>query len=150
MRHEGCVVVYFPCDSSSPLDVKRKRAKGGLGDMRQPTLGSLIDDGAPVPKAETPVTDLAFRCGDRSMLRVGNKRLDQYLKESGQGLYVRAAETMDRVDVSELMHRYSTLGRHAIHPRIVLGLIVFGILMGKSSLRELEQLALCDVRAWWI
>jgi len=118
--------------------------------MRQPVLG-LADQYAPVePPPRAPVTDAAFRCGDRKKLFVGNRPLRSYLADSGQGIYLRVADQIDGMDLSELLESYSPIGRHAIHPRILLGLIIVGILTGKSSLRDLEHLAICDVRAWWI
>lgn len=118
--------------------------------MRQPLLaGTEVPGSIPAEPAPT-VTDSSFRCGDRNTLFVGSTPLRRYLTESGQSTYVRIAEQIDRIDVSPLLQTYSPIGRKAIHPRILLGLILFGTLTGRSSLRELEHLAICDVRAWWI
>jgi len=48
------------------------------------------------------------------------------------------------------MSVYKATGRKAIHPRILLGLIVYGMLDGQWSLRDLEKLARRDVGAWWL
>lgn len=118
--------------------------------MRQPVLIETETVTVAAAIGASPPADASFRCGDRSKLYVGNKPLATYLRESGQGRVLRLAEQLDRVDVTPLLRSYSSRGRHAIHPRILLGLILLGILSGRSSLRELEQLAFCDVRAWWI
>jgi transposase len=117
--------------------------------MRQPLLNIADDAPAIEAPAESSITDQAFRSGDRKTLFVGNKPLGQYLAESGQSVFLRIAEQLDRLDVRPLLSSYSPIGRHAIHPRIILSLIVLGILLDKSSLRGLEQLAICDVRGWW-
>lgn len=127
--------------------MKRKRAPKRLEDMRQRVLIETPPTESPTPRAPEAAS---FRVGDRAKLYVGNKPLKTYLIESGQARIVRLAERIDRIDVTELMRAYSPLGRHAIHPRIILGLILLGILSGRSSLRDLEQLAMCDVRAWWL
>ena len=118
--------------------------------MRQPLLINAAEPTETAPPPRAPITDVLFRCGDRKKLCVGNKPLRTYLLESGQGIFVRIAGEIDQLDVRALTATYSPIGRHAIHPRIVLGLIVLGILLDKASLRDLEHLAICDVRAWWI
>ena len=146
MRHIGRVRVDRSARSSSSSCVKRKPPKRHE-DMRQP---QLLDVPAATVPPQTSINDLMFRCGDRRKLYVGSKPLDHYLADSGQSAVLRLAKRIDAIDLSDLYPSYSTLGRHALHPRILLGLMVFGTLMGKSSLRELEQLAVCDVRAWWL
>ncbi|TDI16682.1 MAG: transposase [Acidobacteria bacterium] len=46
--------------------------------------------------------------------------------------------------------RYRGGGRRPYHPAALLGLILFGIMEGKSSLRQLETMARKDVRSWWL
>lgn len=117
--------------------------------MRQASL-AMRDDTPPVERGGDPISDSAFRTGDRRKLLVGGKPLREYLEQSGQGFVVRLAQQIDQMDVSALLQSYSPLGRHALHPRVLLGLIIFGTLNGQSSLRELQDLATCDTRAWWL
>jgi transposase len=45
---------------------------------------------------------------------------------------------------------YQPIGRRALHPRVMLGLVVYGIINRQLSLRGLEGLARRDVGAWWV
>ncbi len=49
-----------------------------------------------------------------------------------------------------LTRAYHLTGRKAKHPRAMLGLIVYGILSGRWSLRDLEEMARLDAGAWWV
>lgn len=83
-------------------------------------------------------------------LFIGAARLDQFLEESGLGWVVRLRAELERLDFSSLETAYRAGGRPAYHPRTILGLIVYGIMSRQWSLRDIEQLALRDVGAWWI
>jgi transposase len=63
---------------------------------------------------------------------------------------IRLGKLLARSDLSGFMSAYKATGRKAIHPRILLGLIVYGMLDGQWSLRDLEKLARRDVGAWWL
>jgi len=92
----------------------------------------------------------AFRESTPWRLYVGNERLDQYLTARGLGWVVRLREELQAVDFSDLETNYTGVGRAPYHPRMMMGLIVYGTLKRKSTLRELEELAVADVGAWWI
>jgi transposase len=66
------------------------------------------------------------------------------------GWVVRLREEVQAVDCSDLEANYTGMGRAPYHPRLMIGLIVYGTLKRKSTLRELEELAVADVGAWWI
>ncbi len=83
-------------------------------------------------------------------LFVGGERLDAYLKGHGLDWIVRLREELQKVDFSPLELNYQGTGRPPYHPRMIMGLIVYGVLKRKSSLREIEELAVADVGAWWI
>jgi transposase len=83
-------------------------------------------------------------------LYVGDERLDQYLTARGLGWVVRLREELQAVDVGDLEANYTGTGRAPYHPRLMIGLIVYGTLKRKATLRELEELAVADVGAWWI
>ena len=52
------------------------------------------------------------------------------------------------MDFGALTRSYSRWGRRALHPRTLLGLIIYGVQRRQWSLRELEVLAKCDAGAW--
>jgi transposase len=55
-----------------------------------------------------------------------------------------------RLDWTELEARYALTGRSPYAPAVVMGLVLYGIMKGVSSLRELEVLARSDVGAMWM
>ena len=91
-----------------------------------------------------------FLTGAGGEFYIDAQRLDQYLEASQQGWVLRLRALLSELDYSQFTCRYQETGRRPLHPRVVLGLVVYGIMQGKWSLRELERLALVDVGAWWI
>ena len=83
-------------------------------------------------------------------LFLGAQRLDHFLRENGLGWVVRLRTELERIDYTAMETAYLGGGRKPYHPRTLLGLIVYGILNHAWSLRELEELAIRDLGAWWI
>jgi transposase len=98
------------------------------------------------PRPRGPVD---FKVGKRRMF-VGTQPLDQYLEDARLGWVVRMRTLLEQVDLSAFTARYEGTGRRPYHPRVILGLILYGMLEKKWSLRELEVLSARDVGAWWI
>jgi transposase len=83
-------------------------------------------------------------------LFLGAQRLDQFLRTNGLGWVVRLRSELEQLDYTAMETAYLGGGRKPYHPRTLLGLIVYGILNRAWSLRELEDLAIRDIGAWWI
>jgi transposase len=83
-------------------------------------------------------------------LFLGSQRLDHFLRANGLGWVVRLRTELARIDYTAMETAYLGGGRKPYHPRTLLGLIVYGILNRAWSLRELEELAIRDLGAWWI
>lgn len=81
---------------------------------------------------------------------IGDQTLRDYLKQSEMGWVIRLGKLIGQSDLSGFISAYQATGRKAIHPRVLLGLIVYGMLLGQWSLRDLEKLARRDVGAWWL
>ena len=81
---------------------------------------------------------------------IGDQPLRAYLRQSEMSWVIRLGKLIARSDLSGFISVYKATGRKAIHPRILLGLIVYGMLDGQWSLRDLEKLARRDVGAWWL
>lgn len=126
----------------------RRRVKQ-LRDMDQRSLGFGSSDSR-VEREPRPISDERFVPDDPRGLRVGEERLEEYLRGVGLGWVVRLRELLDQLDYGLLTRSYEVRGRKAIHPRVMLGLIVYGMLMRQWSLRDLELLARRDTGAWWI
>ena len=91
-----------------------------------------------------------FQDPDPTHIFIGEASLRRYLERNDLGWVVRLRRRISDSDLSGFFAAYDSNGRRAIHPRILLGLIVYGMLQGQWSLRDLERLARRDVGAWWI
>ena len=91
-----------------------------------------------------------FLSGAEGDFYLGAQRLDQYLCANQQGWVVRLRALLQELDWSQFTSRYQERGRRPLHPRVLLGLVLYGIMRGEWSLRNLERLALVDLGAWWI
>ncbi len=133
-------------------EIKTKCARV-LPDMHQPTL-AFAEASALAETAErnkfSKVKKINFLEGNSKGLFVGDKKLEFYLQESGFSFVLQLCEYLKEYDFSEFIKSYSPTGRRAIHPRIMLGLIIYGILNKQWSLRQLQALARRDVGAWWV
>jgi len=107
---------------------------------------------APVPAAaeRKPISDDRFLDDDPYHILIGDQRLDQVLRANGMGWVVELRQLVGSLDCGLLTAKYSPRGRRALHPRTVLGLIVYGLCVKQVALRELEQLSVANIGAWWI
>ncbi len=131
---------------------KRRRAKR-LDASGQRGLGFEEGGTAQAPEPEPAGESLGeqwFLPDDAQGLRVQEQPLSQYLIERQMGWVVNLRALLAAIDFGELTRAYSPRGRSALHPRTLLGLIVYGMLKRQWSLRELEGLAKCDAGAWLI
>jgi transposase len=87
---------------------------------------------------------------DPELMFIGELSLRSYLEQNGLGWVIRMRKLIEESDLSKLRAAYKPEGRKAIDPVIMLGLIIYGILESKWSLRKLEGLAVRDVGAWWM
>lgn len=60
---------------------------------------------------------------------------------------VKLPRELQEADFGMLVN-YLGSGRPAYHLRMMMGLVVYGVLQGKHSLRELEVPAATDIGAW--
>jgi transposase len=128
---------------------KKRRARG-VPETAQQALG--LEEGASEPqreRAEGPQRAVQFQEGKRR-LYVGGQSLEQYLEERGLRAVRVLKQLMEQVDLSAFEAAYKPGGRPPVHPRVVLSLIFYGMHLRQWSLRELEQLAVRDVGAWWL
>jgi|TARA_A100001518_G_C1213574_1_gene56224 transposase len=76
--------------------------------------------------------------------------LEDHLRQSGIRAPLVVAELLDAQDWTPFEDRYATTGRAPYAPRAMMGLILYGIMQGVSSLRALERLARVDLGAMWV
>lgn len=93
---------------------------------------------------------VVFDRGNRGRLFVGAVPLGRYLEGEGLEWILRLATLMDELDWSAFEASYKPGGRPPLHPRVMVGLIMYGLVLQQRSLRQLEALARRDVGAWWM
>lgn len=81
---------------------------------------------------------------------IGNERLSEFLSRMGEVEGFTIRELLEGIDWKDFEKKSRSGGRRPYSPRAMVGLILFGILEGRSSLRQLEKLGRTDLRAMWI
>ena len=99
-----------------------------------------------VPKVQLPM----FEAPDPYALSINGQPLSDYLKQMGQSWVVELVDLLCSLDWRIFFSSYKLTGRPPIHPRVLLGLSVYGLLTGRTALRELETLASLDLGAWFV
>ena len=117
-----------------------------LPDLRQASLLEVAESPSPRQLANS----VRFDLGDRGRLFVGGMPLWKYLENAGLRWVLRLAEVLEQLDWTSFEAAHKGGGRPPLHPRLVVGLIMYGLLLKQASLRQLETLALRDVGAWWL
>ena len=131
--------------------MEAKKLKGKSRRIPETSQIELFDDvsfeGASFEKG---ADEEAFVNPSPEGIFIGNCRLRGYLIDREMGWVIRLRELLESSDLSGFKSRYQGTGRRALHPVIMIGLIVYGVMEGKWSLRDLERLAFKDVGAWWV
>jgi transposase len=138
----------------SSTQMKPRRPARSRSVPAEPQILLRLEDDRAQESAPRPALDpgrVLFKEPDPTELFVGNTRLDRYLVEAGLGEALVIAELLSSLDCwAAFEASYRPGGRAPHHPRRLVGLMLLGLMEGKTSLRALEQLARADVRAWWV
>jgi transposase len=131
-RKRGCTL-QVPAESQIGL---------GFDDARE-----VVDE----PELGASQREIIFKAPDPREVFLGNQRLDRYLVEAGLDDALIIDSLLRSLDIWEQFESaYKPGGRSPIHPRLLIGLILLGLIEGRTSLRGLELLARADVRAFWL
>lgn len=128
-----------------PKSVKRPVVR--VNRERQHTL---FEEPRSAPKPTLIDRPISFNNPDPGEVRIGASCLDAHLKQVGEGDALVMREMLQDQDWSEFEARYASGGRRAYHPALMTGIVLYGLLRGVSSLRELERLARVDLGCWWV
>lgn len=138
--------------SSTPMKPRRPAHSFSVPVERQIQLD--LEDGrasAFAGESERDPARVLFKEPDPNELFVGNTRLKDYLIEACLSEALVITELLGSIDCWAAFEKaYRPGGRAPHHPRLLVGLILLGVMEGRTSLRALEQLARADVRAWWV
>lgn len=121
-------------------------------DFRQCVLGAEQEWAEAKPPLEKPnekVWGIGFHNPSPDRLCIGDLPLKNYLINNNMLWVLRLRSFLSELDWSSFSAAYTGRGRKPGHPMLFIGLIIYGMLEGKWSLRELERLAIRDLGAWW-
>lgn len=122
-----------------------------INDLRQAALGiDLSDRECPDHNLTEQVGYIEFYNPPPQRLFVGSAPLDKYLVDHKMAWVLRLREFLSGLNWSLFAAAYTGMGRKPSHPMALIGLIIYGMIEGKSSLRELERMAVRDLGAWWL
>lgn len=91
-----------------------------------------------------------FKEKDPHDIYLNNIRLEDHLKETGFSAPFVIRELLEDQDWGVFESQYQGGGRAAYSPRAMVGLILYGVMHGVTSLRELEKLSRVDLGCMWI
>jgi len=81
---------------------------------------------------------------------IGREDLRSFLESREETAAIQIRELVRGLPLRGFHRQAPKAGRRPYHPASMLGLILFGILEGRHSLRQLETMARTDIRSWWI
>ena len=109
--------------------------EGGLG---------LNGKQAPKPRG------VQFNDPDPRRILLNGVRLDEHLLRTGEKTALKVRRLLKEQAWQEFEVSYAVGGRPAYAPRSMVGLILYGIMRGITSLRDLEQFARVDLGCMWV
>lgn len=125
--------------------------KIGVPDEQQFQLfGGVPEKAKPMQLRTALESGRRFVTGDPRKIFIGTTRLEDYLLQSGQTESFEIAKLLDAQDWREFEARYAPTGRAPYCPRLMLGLILYGVMQGIHSLRDLERLSRLDLGCMWV
>jgi hypothetical protein len=114
-------------------------------------FGGLPPDSANRLKLQTALSSgRRFVTGDSREIFLGTVRLEDHLKQAGQTAPFVVANLLNEQNWQGFEARYAATGRAPYSPRLMAGVILYGVMQGVHSLRELERLARLDLGCMWV
>jgi hypothetical protein len=80
---------------------------------------------------------VTFNEGSVEELYIGSLRVEEHLRVTGEREAFVVREVLAEMDFSELESSYRAGGRRPYSPRSMLGLVLYGVMQGVTSLRGL-------------
>lgn len=127
--------------------------KTGSRRARRISASGQVPLGLDVPQTEVvPWRSDAVRFVDPApdSILVGALTLRQFISVHGLEWVDATRKLLRTMDWSSYIARYKPGGREPYHPAGMVGLLMLGFITGRTSLRQLEELARTDLRAWWL
>lgn len=130
---------------------KIKRPVVSLDTSNQ--LGLFTQDN---PQAEvteysrTKPGTVRFNAPDPRIIMLNGVRLDEHLQRSGEKAALKVRKLLQEQSWEVFESSYSPGGRPPYAPQAMVGLVLYGIMQGVSSLRDLERFARVDLGCMWV
>lgn len=134
-------------DSVSDKKITRPVAKLDTSDQYSLFADEASEVLAPGPRQ---AGGMRFHDPDPRAIRLNAVRLDEHLKQMGQRQALQIREILETLDWGGFEQAYQPGGRRPYAPRAMLGVILYGIWQGVSSLRALEKLSRTDLGCLWV
>jgi transposase len=128
--------------------IRRKTLK--IATAPQIRLFEEMVDEAGAEREVARARDIRFIDLDPRDIVLGGRRLDEYLKEAKERRAPIVRDVVRAPDYSGIEGSYSSEGRPPYSPAAMVGLILYGLIHGVSSLRGLERLARMDLGCMWV
>ena len=119
-------------------------------DSKQYDLFGAVPAQDARPRSCASNTGRRFITGNAHEIVLGTRRLEDWLKQAGQRAPFVVARLLEQQDWQAFERRYAGTGRAPYLPRQMMGLILYGVMQGVHSLRELERLARLDLGRMWV
>src|SRR5471032_361005 len=120
-------------------------------DDAQYNLFGGVPTSTDAPQLQTTLNSgRRFVTGDARAIFLGPVRLEDHLKRAGQHAPFTVARLLAEQDWLPFEQRYAATGRAPYAPQLMVGLILYGVMQGVHSLRELERLARLDLGCMWV
>jgi transposase len=133
------------------LKKKISRRVTRIETRRQVSL-ELFEGDPALEQPTVPVrcTAIRFEDPDPREIRFGVQRLDEHLRAMGLRDALVLRQMLVDLDWSDFEARYSPVGRPGYAPWLMAGVVLFGLMRGVSSLRELERFTRSDLECMWV
>ena len=128
-------------------EIKRRVMELPVGQQMGLFTGKALND--------TPTRDTAsakpvrFNEGEVGELSLGSVSVESYLREMGERDAFAVREVLSVMDFNAMESSYRGGGRPPYGPRQMLGLVLYGVMQGVSSLRGLERLSRLNMGCMW-
>ena len=101
-----------------------------------------------IAKLASVTSPVRFEVPDPRNLSINGKPLEEHLQLAGLTAPLKLRPLLLSLSLAEFEASYRSGGRPPYAPQAMMGIILYGILQGLSSLRDLEWLAHTDVGCW--
>jgi transposase len=130
--------------------MKAKRIKRRVLSIDTSNQFPLLMELPPVAPKLAPLPPMQFEAPDPQAIFINQVRLDDHLKRMGETAPLKVRAFIQGLSFADFESVYRPGGRPPYAPRAMIGLILYGIMQGVSSLRGLERLAKIDAGCWWV